>query len=102
MDLEDYHRDENATQPSNGALFIWVVFSLNTIKLDDKAFLVILNEIDYHLKTVIQILYRTMKIVAQMASLKANVSSLGIREVWETSFSREPQVYVEKKLKPKA
>lgn len=101
MDLEDYHRDEIATQPSNGTLFIWVVFSFNTIKLDDKAFLLILNEIDYHLKIVTKSC-TIMKIVAQIASLKAKVSSLGLREVWETSFGREPQVYMEKKLKPKA
>lgn len=101
MDLEDYHRDENATQPSNGALFIWVVFSFSTIKLDDKAFLLILDAIDYHLKIVTKSC-TIMKIVAQIASLKAKVSSLGLREVWVTSFGREPQVYVKKKLKPKA
>lgn len=102
MDLEDYQRDENATQPSNGALFIWVVFSFSTNKIDDKAFLLILNEIDYHLKIVTNKSCTTMKIVAQIASLKAKVSSLGLREVWDTSFGREPQVYVKKKLKPKA
>jgi len=46
-----------------------------------KAFLLILNEIDYQLKIVTNKSCTTMKIVAQIASLKAKVSSLGLREV---------------------